>query len=495
MRQIKLFPFRGGIHPEGHKEHTANKPIQVMPIPKRLYVPLQQHVGAAAEPEVQVDQHVLKGQLLAKSQGLISAPVHAPTSGTVVEIGPFTAPHPSGLPVRTITLEADGEDRWLETVVPIDPLQLEPQEIAKQVGAAGIVGMGGATFPAAAKLKFGLNKINTFIANGSECEPYLTCDDRLMRERPKELLDGIHIILHAVQAKQALIAIENNKPAAIAILREIAAPFPHIQVVPLPSCYPMGSAQHLIKTLTGLEVPADGHSSDVGVLVHNVGTVYAIHRALRYGHPLVARVITVGGGAIGEPRNVEVPIGALLSDVVAFCGGFKESPARFLMGGPIMGQVMPSAEVPIVKGTTGVLALTATETAEKFRDPTPCIRCGSCHAACPSGLLPMEMAAHIRKDSIEKAVEFGLADCIGCGCCAYVCPAYIPLSQYFNYAKGELLNRQYARQKAEETRKLAEQRRLRLIEEEKVKAEAKAAAAAKRKKVSQTKTSDSEITS
>ncbi|OQW93452.1 MAG: electron transport complex subunit RsxC, partial [Beggiatoa sp. IS2] len=455
------------------------------------------HVGAAAEPEVQVGQHVLKGQLLAKSQGLISAPVHAPTSGTVVEIGHFTAPHPSGLPVRTITLEADGEDRWLETVVPIDPLQTEPQEIAERVGEAGIVGMGGATFPAAVKLKFGLNKINTFIANGSECEPYLTCDDRLMREHPRELLDGIRIILHAVQAKQALIAIENNKPEAIMALREAVAPFPHIQVVPLPTRYPMGSAQHMIKILTGLEVPADGHSSDVGVLVHNVGTVYAIHRALRYGHPLVSRIITVGGGAMGEPRNVEVPIGALLSDVVAFCGGFKESPARFLVGGPIMGQVMPSAEVPIVKGTTGILALTAAETDEKF--PTPCIRCGSCHAACPSGLLPLEMLAHIRKDSIEKAVEFGLADCISCGCCAYVCPSYIPLLQYFNYAKGELLNRQYARQKVEKTRKLVEQRRLRLVEEEKVKAEAKAAAAAKRKKVSQatapSQSSDSEATS
>jgi len=475
---MKLFRFRGGVHPQDHKQATAHTPITVMPMPKRLYIPVQQHIGAAAEPEVHLNQQVFKGQLLAKSQGNISAPVHAPTSGSIVDIGDFTAPHPSGLTVRTIILETDGADRWLDTITPLqgDPLTLAPEIISEQVGAAGIVGMGGATFPAAVKLKLSLKrKIHTLIINGGECEPYLTCDDRLMQERTEAVIDGIRIILHAVQAERALIAIEDNKPQAIALMRALCAHVADMEVIAVPARYPMGSEKHMIKTVTGKEVPAGGLGADIGVLVHNVGTAYAVHRAVRQGRPLISRIVTVGGGAVRQPQNVEVPIGALLSDVLDFCGGFQTPPARLLMGGPMMGNMMTRADVPVVKGTSGIIALSPQEIAQQHS--MPCIRCGSCVAACPCGLLPLDMAAQVRKDQLDKAVDLGLVDCVGCGCCAYVCPAHLPLVQYFNYAKGTLVARQQSKHKAEETRKLIEQRQLRLQRE----TQAQAEAAAKRK--------------
>ncbi len=473
---MKLFSFSGGIHPESHKV-TTTKPIRYIPVPKRLYVQVQQHVGAPAEPQVEIGQHVYKGQLLAHSQGMISAPVHAPSSGTVVDIGDFTAPHPSGLPVRTIIIETDGKDEWLADLKPeADPLQMTPEEISARVGAAGIVGLGGATFPSAVKLKQSVKStVNTFIVNGSECEPYLTCDDRLMQERAEAIIDGTKIVLHATKIEQAFIAVEDNKPVAIAALAEAAKNIGNITVVAVPALYPMGSAQHLIKAVTGKEVPADGRSSDVGLLVHNVGTVYAIHRALRFGEPLVSRVITVSGGAVNEPCNVEVPIGALLSDVVNACGGVKETAERLLMGGPMMGQIMPSLDVPVVKGTCGILALTHNELPAE--EPTPCIRCGRCVDACPCGLMPLEMAAHARVGNFDKVVDYGLIDCISCGSCSYVCPSHIPLVHYFNYAKGEITMKQQEKHKAQEQRRLIEQKNQRLAKE----AEAKAAAAAKRK--------------
>jgi electron transport complex protein RnfC len=481
--KLKIFKFRGGVHPADHKASTARQAIVEMPVPARLYVPLQQHIGAPAEAQVGIGDRVLKGQLLAHSQGMISAPVHAPTSGVVVDIGDYPAPHPSGLAVRTVVIESDGRDAWAEMPEPGDPLSMTPQEIAARVGAAGIVGMGGATFPAAVKLKLGArNKIHSLILNGGECEPYLTCDDRLMQEYPAEIVDGARIILHAIGAGRAYLAVEDNKPEAFAALREACRDFERIQAVQVPARYPMGSEKHLIQTVTGQEVPAGGLGADIGVLVHNMATAYAIHQATRHGRPLVSRVVTVGGGAIRQARNVAVPIGTLLRDVIAFCGGLSEQPARLLMGGPMMGQQMPSLEVPIVKGSSGVIALTAKETSA--REPMPCIRCGSCARACPCGLLPLQMAAQIKAGDLDKVVDFGLVDCVACGCCAYVCPSHIPLVQYFNYAKGELAVRQQARHKAEENRKLIEMRNARLEREKQAKEEeaAKRKAEAERKK-------------
>ena len=476
---MRLFRFKGGVHPEEHKV-TTELPITQMPMPRRLYLPLQQHIGAAAEPAVKVGERVLKGQLLAKANGPVSAPVHASTSGIVTAIDEYTAPHPSGLPVKSIILEADGKDEWVENIVPIDPFKLSAEEIAQRVGEAGIVGMGGAAFPAAVKLNLrNRHRIHTLIINGGECEPYLTCDDRLMQERPGPIIDGVRLMLKALQCDRALIAVENNKPAAQRALREACAAFPEIEVVGVPTRYPMGSEKQMIQTLTGLEVPAGGLGADIGVIVHNVATAYAVHQALRHGRPLISRIVTVSGGAINTPANLEVPLGTLAEELVEFCGGLRETPQRQLLGGPMMGTSLPHLEVPIVKGSNGVLALSAAEMRLQ-PTPQPCIRCGRCVQACPVGLLPLEMAARARNGKVEDALDYGLMDCIACGTCSYVCPASIPLTQYFNFAKGELARKRTEQQKSDRTRELAKSRQERLEREAREKKEAAARRKAER---------------
>ena len=475
---MKLFRIRGGIHPDDCKTLTAERSIEKLPLPALLHIPLQQHIGSLAAPAVRRGEQVLKGQLLAHSQGMISAPVHAPTSGRVVGIGSYPAHHASGLSVRTITLKPDGEDRDADFgPIPIDPLALDPEEIATRVAAAGIVGMGGATFPSAVKLNLRTRyRLTTLVINGAECEPYLTCDDRLMRERCDAVIDGIRIMAHALGVERVVIGIENNKPHAQAAMAAAAADYPAISVAHLPARYPMGSEKHLVQTLTGKETPARGLTADIGVVVHNVATALAVHHALRRGQPLVSRVVTVSGGAIREPKNLEVPIGTPVQDLVDYCGGFSAQPARLISGGPMMGQPLPGMRVPIVKGSNGILALTEKEAAGGA--VMPCIRCASCVGACPCGLVPLEMANHARAGDLEGAVNYGLMDCIACGSCAYVCPSNIPLVQYFNYAKGELTARQRAEHKQKETGRLAALRSERLEKQK----QAKRAALANRKR-------------
>lgn len=466
---MKIFRFRGGIHPEGNKDPTACHPIARLPLPQRLYIPLQQHIGEPAAPEVEVGDHVLKGQRLARHQGSVSAPVHAPTSGRVIAIGDHMAPHPSGLPVQTITLEPDGEERWIETEPAVDPFALTRAEVSARVRDAGIVGLGGAAFPAAVKLDAGnRHPIDTLIINGGECEPYLTCDDRLMREGAGYVVEGVRLIANGLGAKRTVIAIEDNKPEALEAMRAAAAAHPGIHVLRVPSRYPMGSEKQLVTTVTGREIPAGKLSAEIGVSVHNVGTALAVCRAVRFGKPLVSRVVTVGGGAIRNPRNVVVPIGTPAGDLIDFCGGFTEPPTRVLMGGPMMGQVLPGLEAPVVKGTSGIIALTAAEA--HAASERACLHCGRCVDVCPVGLVPLELAARVRAGRIDDAAELGMGDCLSCGCCAYVCPAHLPLAHLFNYAKGEIAARREAQRKAEETRKLAEARRLRLAAEAAAKA-------------------------
>lgn len=480
---MKLFRLRGGIHPEGRKDLSAARAIRVLPLPKRLFVPLQQHIGAPAAPVVQVGDRVLKGQLIAASQGMVSAPVHAPTSGVIAALGEYPAPHPSGLTIPTITLDSDGEDRWMETETLNDPFGLSAEEISIRVGAAGIVGLGGASFPAAVKLGLSRkNGVHTLIMNGGECEPYLTCDDRIMRERAAQIVEGIRLIAYSVGAKQVLVGIEDNKPEAIAAMR-VAAMGSTVDVVEIPSMYPMGSEKQLVQVLTGKEIPATGRPADIGILVHNVGTAYAVHQAIRYGKPLVSRLVTVSGGAIKQPCNLEVLIGTPAQELIAFAGGYAQPPARLVLGGPMMGQQISNPVVPVVKGTSGVLALTADEIGQS--EASPCIRCSTCVRACPVGLLPLEMAAHIRVADLSGAVKLGLKDCISCGSCSYVCPAHIPLVHYFNYAKGDLASQERGKLKQEATKKLADERiaRMQRIEREREEAAAKrkAARAAKEK--------------
>ncbi len=467
-----------GVHPHDHKRPAADAPLRTLPLPARLYVPLQQHIGAAARPVVLVGQTVLKGQLLAEAQGATSAAIHAPTSGKVKAIGEITAPHPSGLALPAVTIESDGDDRWAHGCDPdaaVDPFSLPPHEVAQRVAAAGVVGLGGATFPSALKLGLGLRaKIHTLILNGGECEPYLSCDDRLMRDCAAEIVDGIRIMLHATGARKALVGIEDNKPEAIAAMSAAAQGFPEVAVKAVPARYPMGSEKHLFSELTGMEVPADGRTTDLGALVHNVGTAWAVHQALRKGRPLVERIVTVNGGMIDAPGNVRVPVGTLVEEVLAFVG-MKNEIARLVMGGPMMGNLLPHARVPVVKGTSGILALTPAEAAGF--ESGPCIRCSSCVRACPVGLLPLEMSARIAAGDLNGAVDLGLKDCIACGCCAFVCPSHIPLVQFFNHAKGELAAQGRAQLRAESTKRLAAARTERIERE----AREKAAAAARRK--------------
>ncbi len=469
---FKLFKIRGGVHPEDRKQLSAHQAIEELPLPSRLHIPLQQHIGAPAEPLVRRGERVKKGQMLARSQGAISAPVHAPTSGRILKIGDYPAHHPSGLPVRTLALEPDGEEQWIDNPQQeVDPFDLAPEAIAQRVAEAGIVGMGGATFPSAVKLNLRHRyALHTLVINGAECEPYLTCDDRLMREQASQVLDGVRLMAYALGVGRILIAIENNKPQAQAAMGRAAESLPEITVVGLPTRYPMGSEKHLVQTLIGKETPARGLTADMGVVVHNVATALAVHHALRSGRPLISRVMTVTGGAISQPKNLRVPLGTPLSRLIDYCGGFKTEPARLISGGPMMGQPLPNTKVPAVKGSNGLLALTADES--KRGEEMPCIRCASCVRACPCGLVPLELAAQIRAGGLDNSVKLGLLDCVSCGSCAYACPSHIPLVQYFNFAKGELAARQRSQQKLSETRRLAEARSARMAAIKQAKREA-----------------------
>ena len=514
---MRLFKIRGGVHPEDNKALSAACPIEDLPMPALLHIPLQQHIGAPAMPSVRRGQKIAKGQLLANSQGAISAPVHAPTSGRIVGIGSYPAHHTSGLNVRTISLQPDGEDRWADDIQGVaDPFALEPDEIAARVSAAGIVGMGGATFPSAVKLNLRKRyELQTLVINGAECEPYLTCDDRLMRERTDQVLDGIRIMAHALGVSDIVIGIENNKPAAQAAMEKAIAGLAtassartpssleglataqgragtaSIRVARLPTRYPMGSEKHLVQTLTGKETPARGLTADIGVVVHNPATAFAVHDALRHGRPLVSRVMTVTGRAIRRPANLRVLLGTPLQHLIDHCGGFQVDPSRLVSGGPMMGQAIPETRIPTVKGSNGLLALTKDETSRQ--EAMPCIRCASCVQACPCGLLPVEMAAHARAGDLEGVVKLGLMDCIGCGSCSYVCPSHIPLVQFFNYAKGEMAARGRAKQKQAETKRLAEQRaeRMEAIKRAKREAMAKRKREAAAKKASEQASGDS----
>ena len=476
-RKTGAFAIRGGVHPETRKHLAASSPIEKMPIPKLLRVPLQQHIGAEAAPLVKRGDDVLKGQLIGKARGPVSANVHAPTSGKVIAVGPFSAPHPSGLPVTTVTIRTDGEDRWGERLPRLIPETASPEELANRVMEAGIVGMGGATFPSAVKLGLGAKyKLHTLIINAAECEPYLTCDDRLLREYAEEVADGVSMMAKALGVGKVVIAIESNKPDAIAAMRRHSLQAgPNAEVRPVPTLYPMGSEKHLVQTVTGLETPARALTAELGVVVHNAATAHAVHKAVRYGEPLLSRVLTVSGYGVTRPANIEVFIGTPVSDILSHCGGVLGAPDRLLLGGPMMGLPIRSTRVPVVKGTNGVLALTTSETRRKRA--MPCIRCGSCVAACPCGLMPMELNARIQAEDLDGAVDAGLLDCVACGSCSFICPSNIQLVQGFNYAKGRLAAKQSQKHQQEETKRLAEARTAR----EEAVAAAKKAAMAKRK--------------
>ncbi|HOL16719.1 MAG TPA: electron transport complex subunit RsxC [Bacillota bacterium] len=437
--------FKGGVHPDYRKELTASLAITAMPAPAKVVIPLQQHIGAPCEALVQVGDTVKLGQKIGESKGFVSAPVHASVSGTVVAIGPYN--HPLGRKVEAITIESDGQDTWHEDIKPHGSLEsLSPEEIKAIIREAGLVGMGGATFPAHVKLAPPPEKpIDTVIINGAECEPYLTADHRLMLEKPNELVFGLKIMLKALGASVGIIGIENNKPDALRVMRQAVEGEANISVVALPTKYPQGAEKMLIYATTRRKVPSGGLPMDVGVVNHNVGTAVAMCEALHKGKPLVERVVTVTGEGVARPANLMVRIGTLVSEVLKACGGLKETTRKLIIGGPMMGLAQTSADIPVIKGTSGILALT--EENVDLSEPSTCIKCAKCVGACPVNLVPTFIAQAAEHELIQRAEKLHAADCIECGCCSFICPSRIPLTQWIRLAKADILERRRQQQK------------------------------------------------
>jgi len=478
----KLWQFPGGLHLPENKAMSTGLPVGEASIPKRLIIPLQQHIGAPAKPLVAIGDKVLKGQKLAKAEGYVSAPVHASSSGTVVAIEEHPVPHPSGLAAPCIIIETDGEDRWCDLLPHPDYKSLDPSELRNLIRDAGIVGLGGAGFPAFIKLNPGSRmSIDTLILNGAECEPYISCDDMLMRERADEVIYGARIMRHALQAKQCLIGIEDNKPEALAAIRDAVERLGEsgIEVVKVPTRYPTGGEKQLIKILTGKEVPSQGLPIDIGIVCHNVATAATVHRAVEKGEPLISRIVTVTGHGASHPHNLEVRIGTPIEEVLAAAGGDNGVPFKLVMGGPMMGFELEHAQLPTIKTTNCLLLATQQDMPER-NTVRPCIRCGECAHACPARLLPQQLYWYARSKDFDKAQDHNLFDCIECGCCAYVCPSNLPLVQYYRFAKTEIWAQEREKKAADRAR---ERHEFRVFRQEREKEEKAARHKAKAKAV------------
>ncbi|MEZ5530188.1 MAG: electron transport complex subunit RsxC [Porticoccaceae bacterium] len=460
----KIWDLIGGVHPPENKHQSVQQPIGRLPLPEKLIIPLNQHIGAPPKLVVNSGDHVLKGQVLAEPNGMVSVGVHAPTSGTIADISDHPIPHPSGMSARCITLIPDCEDRWIEHAGIENYRDFSPAKLLELIREAGIAGLGGAGFPTAVKLS-ARKPISTLIINGTECEPYITADDMLMREHAREIVEGIQILSYLLgEPEEILIGIEDNKPEAYEALE------PHlvgtkIELVEFPTRYPSGGEKQLIQILTGKEVPSGGLPADVGIVCQNIGTTVAIQRAICLGEPLIERVTTVTGHACTINRNYRTLIGTPVSHLLKHNGYDHNRCARLIMGGPMMGFTLTDQEVPVIKTTNCILA----PSREELPAPPPaqaCIRCGMCAEACPASLLPQQLFWYAQSQNYERLEAHNLFDCIECGACSYVCPSNIPLVQYYRSAKGEIRKQTQEKMKSDRARARFEFQQARKAKEE-----------------------------
>ncbi|QTL94100.1 electron transport complex subunit RsxC [Aeromonas jandaei] len=478
-----IWDFHGGIHPADNKLQSSQSPVEQAGLPPRLIIPVRQHAGAAGDLLVQVGDKVKKGQPLTRYARGRVVPVHASTSGTITEIANHTVAHPSGLDDLCVIITPDGEDEWGELDGKPDYWNLERGELLARIQQAGIAGLGGAVFPTHSKLDGRGQLTEILIVNGLECEPYITTDDRLMQQYADEIMDGIRVLKHLLKPKLTLIGVEDNKPEAITELTRHATD-PDVLVKTVPTKYPSGGAKQTIELLTGRQVPKGGRAVDIGIMVLNVATVFAIKRAIIDGEPLIERIVTLTGDSFKKPGNAWVRLGTPVRWLLQRFELQPEADQRVIMGGPMMGFTLPHAMVPVVKATNCLLAPTQAE----LPAPGPeqaCIRCSACADACPASLLPQELYWYSKAKEYDKAEKLNLMDCIECGACAWVCPSEIPLVQYYKIAKDDIREARAEAEKAERAKQRFEAKQAR-FEREKAAREARHAEAAAQRRQAMT---------